>query len=429
MSPLARRLVLGSVALLTVLALAILTLRAAGAPIGLGLPTPTPVPTATPTPTVRASPSPTPADPETVIAEIEAAVRELRGLPAPQIGPPEVIGRAALEAELREIFDADYPEEERRADNLTLRALGLLDQGEDYAELQLELLGAQVIGFYDDIEKRMVLVSERGLDAVAKITYAHEYTHALQDAAFGLDSLDIDAPGQDDRGLARLALVEGDATLTMVLWALERSGMGPEELLEIGETPIPETGDVPPWMLELLEFPYLAGSEFVGQLYQTGGFEAVDEAFADLPASTEQVLHFEKYLAAEAPVDVVVPDLIAALDGGACCWEQVESTPIGEGFIRIWLEALGAPAALSAAEGWGGDRLVVLTGPDDQFALAWRLVWDTDADAAEFVDAYAEAESLLGVAGRLIELESDEVLVVHASSASLLNDLVAAASG
>ena len=36
----------------------------------------------------------------------------------------------------------------------------------------------------------------------------------------------------------------------------------------------------------------------------TGGWDAVDAVFADLPRSTEQVLHPEKYEAREAPIDV-----------------------------------------------------------------------------------------------------------------------------
>ena len=39
----------------------------------------------------------------------------------------------------------------------------------------------------------MVVVTDAGLTAEARVTYAHEYTHALQDAAFGIDSLDLDA--------------------------------------------------------------------------------------------------------------------------------------------------------------------------------------------------------------------------------------------
>ena len=96
------------------------------------------------------------------------------------------------------------------------------------AELQLQLLGDQVLGFYDDVERRMVVVTDAGLDAEARMTYAHEYTHALQDAAFGLDSLETDAEGQDDRGLARTALIEGDASVAMLAWAF--ANLSPEEL-------------------------------------------------------------------------------------------------------------------------------------------------------------------------------------------------------
>ena len=144
----------------------------------------------------------------------------IRGLPAADIGPPELLTREELREELLATFEEDYPPEEQAQDNAALKALGLLEPDQDIAELQLELLGDQVLGFYDDDEKRMVIVTDEGLDALAKFTYAHEYTHALQDAAFDLATLETDAEGQDDRGLARIALVEGDATVTMFAWAL-----------------------------------------------------------------------------------------------------------------------------------------------------------------------------------------------------------------
>ena len=83
----------------------------------------------------------------------------------------------------------------------------------------------------------MVVVTDEGLDALAKFTYAHEYTHALQDAAFGLDSLDTDAEGEDDRALARTALLEGDATVPMLAWAF--ANLEPQELAEITSAPSP----------------------------------------------------------------------------------------------------------------------------------------------------------------------------------------------
>ena len=104
------------------------------------------------------------------LAEIEEQVIAIRGLEAADIGPPDLITRDELGAELEELFDEQYPPEEREEDNLALRALGLLGPDEDMAELQLQLLGDQVLGFYDTTEKRMVVVTDAGLDANAKVT-------------------------------------------------------------------------------------------------------------------------------------------------------------------------------------------------------------------------------------------------------------------
>ena len=146
-----------------------------GFPIGIGqLDSPTPV-VATPTPE-PSGPAPS-QDPLTVFGEIEDQVRSLRGLPAADIGPPEVITRAELAETLPGLIDPPL-------DNVTLRALGLLSADQDIVALTNQLYTAQVLGYYDFDAKRMVLVSDAGLTVEARITYAHEYTHALQDAAF-----------------------------------------------------------------------------------------------------------------------------------------------------------------------------------------------------------------------------------------------------
>lgn len=377
---------------------------------------------------VQLSPSEVPTasvsqEPQAVFAQIEQQVRALRGLPAPDIGPVELIGRAKLEAELKATFEADYPVERQRADNITLRALGLLKPDQDVAALQLHLLSGQVIGFYDDKKKRMVVVSDAGVDGQAKITYAHEYTHALQDKAFGLKSLELDAVGEDDRGLARLALVEGDATASMLQWAV--ANLSPDELAGVAATPVPDMSGIPAWMVQQLEFPYTAGLEFVSALGGGlgGDYSAVNDALTHRPpASTEQVIHLDKYRSDERPMQVAAPDPAAALGAG---WKQVESTPLGEAMIGITLGALGSSVdTAQAAAGWGGDRLVVASGPDGGFALAWRLKWDTSRDAEEFVAAYDSAS--VPFPSRLVALSDDEVLVVHASSQGVLDKVVAA---
>ena len=182
----------------------------------------------------------------------------IRGLEAADIGPADIITRDELAVELQQLFDEQYPPEERERDNIALRALGLLEPDQDVAELQLQLLGDSVLGFYNDIEKRMVVVSDAGLDVEARITYAHEYTHALQDAAFGPGALDTDTPGDDDGDLARLSMIEGDATLTMLAWMLQN--LSQAEILEyFASAELPDTTGIPSWMVAQLAFPTTPG--------------------------------------------------------------------------------------------------------------------------------------------------------------------------
>ena len=408
MSPRARRLVAVVSLILAVVLIVVLTLRAFGVPIAIGplaSPTPLPVPTSSPTPAGSVSV-------EEQLAAIEAAVADLRDLPPADIGPAEFVTRDELEQRLEAQFEEDYPPEEVAADNVVLRALGLLTADQDIAALQLQLLTGQVLGYYDDKTQTMVIVSDAGLTPEAEVTYAHEYTHALQDAAFDLDTMNLDATGDDDGAMARLGVVEGDATTAMVLWAIDN--LTPEELLQISDTPIPDTTGIPDWMLSQLEFPYVSGADFVSQLYANGGFAAVDEAFGDPPADTEQVLHYAAYAGDEAPAAVESLDPTSVPAGTRI----VEDTTFGEAMTGIWLTYLGADQAdaTQAAAGWGGDHLTGLSGPNGEVAIVLRIAWDAPVDATEFVAAYGDLLPTLPLFGHVEQVSDTEVVIYQGSS-------------
>jgi len=413
MSRLARRVAALSVLLLSLAIVAVVGLRATA--VGL-LPSPTPVAaTATPRPS-----DPVPSqDLVSAFTEIEAQVQQLRGLPAAEIGPPQILTRAELEQVLPALL-------EPALDNATLRALGLLTAEQDIVKLTERLYVAQVAGYYDFDAKRMVVVTDAGLTPAAQITYAHEYTHALQDAAFDSSAAQQAVAGQRDRELALLALEEGDATTSMVVWAIGH--LSPDEVAGVAQAPVPDMSGIPPWMVRLLEFPYLSGAEFVGQLYASGGWDAVNAAYDKLPASTEQILHPAAYANGEAAVAVAPLDLRSALGAD---WGQASDTTLGEAWMAIWLEGIGVtrPVADEAAKGWGGDRVTVATNGDGGWALGWRIAWDTSADATEFETAYATAQPKLPFAARLVHVSDLETLVLQASSADLIETIAILAGG
>ena len=419
MSRAARRLAATTVALLSLAIIAVLGLRGMGFQIGIG-------PFASPTPTVagaslQASAPASSADPLVEFAEIEGEVQALRELPAAVIGPPQVLTRSELAEVLPGLLEPVL-------DNTTLRALGLLSADQDITALTEELYTAQVLGYYDFDGRRMVIVTDAGLTPLARTTYAHEYTHALQDAAFDTGTTHEQVTGQRDRELALIALEEGDATTSMVLWALGQ--LTSDEMLELTDTPLPDMTGIPDWMVELLEFPYLSGAQFVGQLYASGGWDAVNAAYDDPPSSTEQVMHPDAYIDGEAPLEVDGLDLWAAVGDD---WGHAAETTLGEGWIGIWLEGIGVDPTLvaRAADGWGGDWLAVADAGDGRWALGWRIAWDAPIEATEFEEAYAGVSDGLPFATRMVHVSARETVVLHASSAEVL-DLIAplaAASG
>jgi hypothetical protein len=426
MSPLLRRLSAIAVIVLSLAIVAVLTLRALGVPlaIGPGSSTAPADPSATPGASQPLPSATASIDPLEAFAEIEAEVEDLRDLPPADIGPPDIITREQAAAELEELLGESWTDEELARDNLVLRALGLLTEEQDLRELTQELYAAQVLGYYDFTEKRMVVVSDTGLTAEARLTYAHEYAHALQDAAFDIGAAREESDlADDDAALARVALEEGDATAVMFEWALD-GNLTPEELLGISAQPLPDMTGIPEWMVQQLTLPYTAGFQFVSQLQFSGGWSAVDAAYADPPASTEQVLHPETYLEGESPLEVEGVDVAAALGDG---WTEVESTTIGEAMVVIWMDQLGVSAAdaAEAGTGWGGDRLRVAQGPGGEWALAWSIAFDTPADATQFAEAHADIADL-AVAHELVEVSDSEVVVLHASSEPLLEELAAA---
>jgi hypothetical protein len=136
---------------------------------------------------------------------------------------------------------------------------------------------------------------------------------------------------------------------------------------------------------------YGDGLEFVVALVADTGWTAVDRALKHPPRSTEQILHPEKYLDGEEPIEVelTVPD---ALRG----YRVVNDNVLGEYGLDMLLREGGVAGkvATTAAAGWGGDRMLALAAPDDKsgnVAVLSRLAWDSEDDAIEAHDAFVSA--------------------------------------
>jgi hypothetical protein len=339
-----------------------------------------------------AAEEPTAVPDQAAYQRVEQEVSRLRGLQAGREVELQFMSPDQLRQYLLDAFEREYLPDERVRDHKLLVALGLIRPDQDLAQLSLSVLGEQVLGFYDQDSRRMHLIAEAvEPTASARVVFAHEYTHALQDANFDLATLDPPDTDNDDRSAAIQAVVEGDATLLMSLYT--RQALTAAEQLEFLRSQSESDGQAlaaaPLVMREELLFPYQDGLRFVLQQYRAGGFGAVDNLYRDPPASTEQVLHPEKYAAREAPVAVSLLDLAGALGGS---WRQTVENTLGELDLRILVEQHADRAAAErAAAGWGGDRYALLEDDQSRALVVVKTAWDSDTDASEFFLAYGRA--------------------------------------
>lgn len=382
-----------------------------------------------------ASPSNAPSGPvssaavDAIYDAIEAEVVEMRGLPPVEV-EREIIDPEALKAFNTETFDEDNPPAYIAANERLYKAFGLLPPDQSLKQLYLDLIDSQVAGFYRPDDKILYVVSRTStIGGADKITFAHEYDHALQDAAFPVFKDMKELLDETDRALARAAIYEGDATWLMFQWgsakltpeefaAAQAAGADPESMAVLARTP--------PILVESLLFPYTAGPAFIVPIHTAGGWAAVDDLYDDLPRSTEQILHPEKFRAGEEPVTVELPATLAS--GLGAGWTEAIQDTFGEFQLGVWLRESGITAsdASAAAAGWGGDRLAVLNGPDDAWAVVMRSTWDTEDDALAFRQAAGDAVADAAHPATVIA-DGRDVTVFFASAQDVLDRAIGAA--
>jgi hypothetical protein len=231
------------------------------------------------------------------------------------------------------------------------------------------------------------------------LIYAHEFDHALVDQHFDMNKMGVfpDCLSNAQRCQAIQALVEGDATVLEFQWLKQYATPADQRDMLLYSPPamlLPDQSP-PPFAEPNLRFPYDYGQKFVQYLYDSGNWETVNQAYQRLPDSTEQIIHPEKYLTAEAPMPVADPTLESVFGPE---WRVVKQDSLGE-WITYMILAYNADVeaqidreiSKAAAAGWGGDHYQVYAGPDGQTVLAVHWAWDTPQDAQEFDLAIGES--------------------------------------
>jgi hypothetical protein len=276
-----------------------------------------------------------------------------------------------------------------------LVALGLIKSTYNLYDNILNNLADGIGGFFDPVSKQIFIIGSR-FGGVEHYIFSHEYDHALIDQHFQMDQMGVYPLCIHDEDYCRTvrALVEGDASLLMDQWWNQyASPQDYEDILNYipPRFAIPDQFP-PPFAIKEADFPYYEGRDFVEFLYNRGNWAEVNKAFSDLPQTTEQILHPEKYLTREAAIEVTHPELGSILGAS---WRFLTTDTLGEwgtylvlGYGADDAARLDDSVAASAAAGWGGDSyLVYYNDETNQTILAAYWIWDTNTDAGQFESA------------------------------------------
>ncbi len=341
--------------------------------------------------------------------EVAKKVAKLRGLAIKAPIARGVMSKPQIKARILELIDREYTKDELDAESLGYKRFGLIPQSTDYVKMMVDLLQDQLAGFYDQHEKKLYIAgwTQAGGDMVM----AHEIDHALQDQHFDLIKfMEADKKNSDSMA-ARQALVEGDGVALMLEYEMAALGQAPPwgnsmvmAMLKSGMSQGADAMDgIPLAIREGLVFPYAGGVEFIAHFRKHHSWKTIDAIYQKPPLSTEQILHPKKYESYEKPM-LVSTTLPASLGG----YDEKVSNVMGEKGIELFLRThrVSLGRSVTAAAGWGGDRMVVYTPKKHRGSeLAgtvgvWLSTWDETRDASEFFQALEHALPRLSGARR-----------------------------
>jgi len=188
--------------------------------------------------------------------------------------------------------------------------------------------------------------------------------------------------------------------------AVHRAALAPERVAaQSEEQTIAGQAGIDPAALPLAivsQVPYILGSAFVTALVANGGTDALDAAFRDPPATSDQIVDPAAWAARQPPVEVTPPPADGTVE---------QRGTLGSLMIRIVATLNGSPAS---GRGWGGDAYVRWTDPQGRSCLRVRVVGDNDVALASLREALQAWAT--GAGGTVADVQDQGVPAAEATA-------------
>jgi hypothetical protein len=337
-------------------------------------------------------------DDRAVFEEIGRDLRDLTAITGLKIHhkiPFDLISKDQVNKFLKDRVEDVSTPEDLRIEALSLKKFGFVPQDFDLAKNTVDLLTEQAAAFYDYHKKKLYITDWAPPD-MRQSALIHELGHALADQNFHLGRFIRKADDDDDRAMAREAVMEGQATWLMSEVVERRAGQtlkGSPDSVELmsramdsGGSDYPVFDSAPLYLRRTLVFPYTQGMLFQNAVVEKLDQAAFTEVFRNAPVSTQQILHPEKYFAKSVPTRPALPQF------SGHGYKHLVAGTMGELDHALLIEQfLDKGSAEKIAPHWrGGVYRLDENKSEHRDVLEYAVEWE-DADwARQFFEAYKE---------------------------------------
>jgi hypothetical protein len=328
------------------------------------------------------------------IPPLAEQLTKISGMPLRHPVPCDFISKEKIKDFLNQrVKDVAKPED-LRAEELTLKKFGLVPADFDLAKNTIELLTEQAAAFYD-YDKKKLFITDTTSSETQEPVLAHEIAHAIADQTYNLAKFIKAGRKSDDGSTARLAVMEGQATWLMSELLARKMGQSLKDspaLLammsganETGAGQFPVFDNSPLYLRLTLIFPYTKGMLFQNAVYNRDGQKGFTEVFLKPPASTQQILHPEKYFSGVKPTEPALPQ--PNLPKG---YKSLVGGSLGELEHTVMLEQYSGKAlAAELAPHWRGCAFNLLENKKEgRLVLLYAVEWDNEDAARQYFAAY-----------------------------------------
>ncbi len=328
------------------------------------------------------------------IGHIKEGLSAITGLKFKHDVPYALMDKDQLRRYLEQRMRETMKPADERAEEITLKMLGLVPADFDLRQTTVDVLTEQAAAFYDYNKKKLFILEGSGGTEEERVALVHELAHALADQHFHLAKYIQEGMRSDDSATARQAVMEGQATWLMAAY-ISREGGGrpevPEAVLKMMTASIegsaasqyPVFSKAPLYIRESLVFPYAQGLGFQDAVFRKLGKEAFSEVFVRPPLSSGQILHPERYLGHGG---IVIPDPPALPD--ARSFRKLAEGTLGELDFRVLLSQYTDPKnGEELAAHLEGGSYELLENKSEKFpVLGVASTWDSPESARKYFE-------------------------------------------